>query len=123
MKRQQYNNVQKWITALRSGDYEQTTEVLRGDVGFCCLGVACDIHAKETKMEWSDDRSYMQHLTDLPEEVVEFYGLPFSKGILVEILNNSNPVDLTILNDNYGYSFSMIADELANWIDNERVED
>lgn len=40
-------NQRKWIDALRSGKYTQTTHVLRrpdnhGN-GFCCLGVLCDI--------------------------------------------------------------------------------
>ena len=36
----------KWLEALRSGRYRQTREKLRGKVGFCCLGVACDISGK-----------------------------------------------------------------------------
>lgn len=33
-----------WLTALRSGDYDQTTEYLnRVSGGFCCLGVLCDL--------------------------------------------------------------------------------
>ncbi len=35
-----------WMAALRSGEYAQTTAVLRRkgeDAGFCCLGVACDV--------------------------------------------------------------------------------
>ena len=41
----------KWVAALRSGEYTQTTGTLRregsggfgGPAGFCCLGVLCDI--------------------------------------------------------------------------------
>lgn len=45
----------KWLKALRSGDYKQRSEVLKGplydevtgedtgETGFCCLGVACEI--------------------------------------------------------------------------------
>ena len=38
----------KWVTALRSGKYKQTTGALRrvtadGESGFCCLGVLCDV--------------------------------------------------------------------------------
>lgn len=44
-------NVQKWVDALRSGEYQQTRGRLqrtnpgkRGQpVGFCCLGVACEV--------------------------------------------------------------------------------
>lgn len=34
---------QKWVTALRSGKYEQSKKGLRSDKGFCCLGVLCDL--------------------------------------------------------------------------------
>ena len=34
---------QKWIDALRSKDYRQTTNCLRHREGYCCLGVLCDI--------------------------------------------------------------------------------
>lgn len=41
--------VEDWVTALRSGKYEQTEETLYDGVGFCCLGVACDIAGAEWK--------------------------------------------------------------------------
>ena len=42
-KEEQKENRKKWVAALRSGEYKQTTNALRNDKGFCCLGVACDI--------------------------------------------------------------------------------
>lgn len=34
----------KWIAALTSGEYEQTTKMLhRTNNGYCCLGVLCDV--------------------------------------------------------------------------------
>jgi hypothetical protein len=30
---------QRWIEALRSGEYEQTQGRLRDETGYCCLGV------------------------------------------------------------------------------------
>jgi len=38
---------QKWIDALRSGKYHQGQSKLYSGDGFCCLGVLCDIYAKE----------------------------------------------------------------------------
>ena len=32
-----------WLAALRSGNYEQTMNLLHDSRGFCCLGVACDV--------------------------------------------------------------------------------
>jgi hypothetical protein len=37
----------KWLEALRSGKYNQTTEVLQNDCGYCCLGVLCRVGEKE----------------------------------------------------------------------------
>jgi hypothetical protein len=37
-----------WTSALRSGQYKQGKECLRDeDDKFCCLGVLCDLYAKE----------------------------------------------------------------------------
>lgn len=50
-----------WIKALRSGDYRQAREALRtssesGDVvGYCCLGVACDLYSTLVDGEWNHD--------------------------------------------------------------------
>lgn len=38
MKRTEHT--QKWLDALRSGEYEQTMGVLSDGVGYCCIGVA-----------------------------------------------------------------------------------
>ena len=38
---------QKWIDSLRSGKYTQGQSKLYSSDGFCCLGVLCDIYAKE----------------------------------------------------------------------------
>lgn len=34
---------ERWITALRSGDYVQTHDCLQDQHGWCCLGVLCNI--------------------------------------------------------------------------------
>lgn len=36
----------KWLDALNSGKYPKTVGVLKDDVGYCCLGVLCDLYAK-----------------------------------------------------------------------------
>ena len=43
---------QRWVEALRSGNYKQVKYRLKGyteggDVGYCCLGVFCSIMGKE----------------------------------------------------------------------------
>src|SRR4051812_22459868 len=36
-------NAQKWVDALRSGKYTQTTKGLNDRRGHCCLGVLCEV--------------------------------------------------------------------------------
>lgn len=53
-------NILKWTAALRSGEYKQSTGVLQGYGGFCCLGVACAEFIPEGKVE----RSQVLHEPD-----------------------------------------------------------
>jgi hypothetical protein len=43
---------EKWLTALRSGEYEQTTQSLKNDGRYCCLGVLTDILLDRINGEW-----------------------------------------------------------------------
>jgi hypothetical protein len=80
----------RWTTALRSGDYAQTTGVLNDGDGFCCLGVLCEIAEKDqvviridadpgtryvSKVD-SEDASRML----LPRAVVSWSGMPGVEG-------------------------------------------
>jgi uncharacterized protein YeaC (DUF1315 family) len=78
---------QKWIAALRSGKYEQGSEKLRSVSGYCCLGVLCDLYAKEHNTEWEfrgyggtnlqpQDYWYYEGESEyLPESVMEWSGV------------------------------------------------
>lgn len=39
----------KWIEALRSGNFKQARKALQTKKGYCCLGVACEILIPENK--------------------------------------------------------------------------
>lgn len=105
----------KWLTALRSGEYKQTKRVLNdGKEGFCCLGVLCEVHRKETgEGSWVDDKSdddlpclgYMGETMVLPLDIVSWAGLPEDGGRNPPIGKDS----LAELNDK-GMSFAEIAD-------------
>ena len=44
MNKTQKRNVQRWIQALRSGEYQQTRGQLNHPTeGYCCLGVLCEL--------------------------------------------------------------------------------
>lgn len=54
-----------WIDALRSGEYKQTKGILRregGKGGYCCLGVLCDLHAKQGLGNFKDSNAYADGL-------------------------------------------------------------
>ena len=42
----------RWIAALRSGEYKQTTHQLKKHKNFCCLGVLTDLYLIEKGRGW-----------------------------------------------------------------------
>ena len=114
---------QKWVAALRSGEYEQTDAVLRLDSHYCCLGVLCDLYSKETSIPWEPDYGLqftMHGLSGvLSHEVRRWAELPHENGAFVAISKRYDEgedttvwhsVSLTELNDNWMYDFHQIAD-------------
>jgi hypothetical protein len=103
---------QAWLTALRSGDYQQGEGYLRQGDQYCCLGVLCDLYGKAVGPEWSeppeDDpdqaRFMLDNDTTLPFEVQEWADIPGQPA----------PLDLAALNDS-GTTF----EELANIIERD----
>ena len=62
--------IQKWVDALKSGEYKQGQSRLRNiENKYCCLGVACDIYEKQTKQKLSTRKWAYAYL---PEEVEAF---------------------------------------------------
>ena len=106
----------KWIDALRSGWYDQGSEKLRSDQGYCCLGVLCDLYTQETKMVGWEFRGYdeNEHLPQdywyfdgesefLPESVKEWAGFNVNNpSVRVDVTDNDDE-------DNWFYT-----DEIAN---------
>ena len=56
---------QKWINALRSGEYKQVRNSLRTPDGFCVLGVACDV---SNLGEWDEHGNYRTESYDAAQE-------------------------------------------------------
>jgi hypothetical protein len=112
----------KWIKALRSGKYKQTTGTLQNKEGYCCLGVACELFIPKNKRQfesdWIEDEDGDEKEVistflngDLPEE--QKYAPKWLKDINTDFENRSNLGDLTLLNDNKRWSFKEIADALV----------
>jgi len=102
---------QEWVSALRSGEYEQGRGYLKDRDGkLCCLGVLCEIAARHgiiepgrTTYEDAEAYAYGEERDDiyLPAAVQEWQGLDRSP--------HANNKSLADLNDG-GTPFSDIAD-------------
>ena len=120
-------NRQKWVDALRSGEYTQAKSYLTkldmdgGIAGHCCLGVACQLYAQEHPefpvLPQQDER-FIEYGTDgrtghLPTEVQAWLGLNDDAGLLAEELVTGLGIvagSLTALNDTASYTFEQIAE-------------
>lgn len=104
----------KWVKALRSGKYQQTTESLRDDKGHCCLGVLCALTPYKnnyTKMPNDAGNKY----ESLPIEIKTLVGCSQSDPI-VPFSTDGAEVSLSSLNDDHNKSFAEIADIIEqNW--------
>ncbi len=131
------------LTALRGGDYPQAMGKLHRPEGFCCLGVMCDIYAKDSGEEYwipLDERYYEfrdpetgdHEENGLPESIIELLGfthgeslqeLPIPKEIVYrhaseyirnEIIPRDGYLFITSVNDE-GCPFDKIADIIEDW--------
>jgi hypothetical protein len=105
----------KWLSALRrkNSKYKQTHAVLRDFSGYCCLGVLCDLYAKETGAKWEErsDLDAFDMLDNgwvLPVEVQKWAGLLSRSG--GEVIVDGKSVTLSEVNDDLKLSFLQIAD-------------
>lgn len=113
-------NAKAWLKALRSGEYKQITGTLKKGVGFCCLGVACDLYSKDKNIRWEIDANdngnwILGTYADLPSEVSTWLGMgDFASDPLVKY--KKEQVALTRLNDTEKLSFKQIADAIeSDW--------
>lgn len=102
-----------WLEALRSGRYVQTTKALHDEIGFCCLGVLCDI---SNKGAWSPDSYYeleaFSNDQSLSHPLQVWSGVEGASGNLPAV-GNGEYFTLAELNDD-GLSFNQIADVIEN---------
>lgn len=95
----------KWVAALRSGEYEQGKGRLREGDKFCCLGVLCDIYAQthpDILVLRKNKGYYMGQDSYLPNSVMGWAEL---KGINPYINNTL----LSHFNDEVNLNFEQIA--------------
>ena len=99
-------NIRKWVEALRSGDFPQTTSTLADSDGYCCLGVACDISGLG---RWGDDLDGdYSHST----YVVEVDGVVRLAG---EVLADQDHLNIT-----EGMSFDSVRDLVRDVVERDQ---
>lgn len=111
---------EKWIKALRSGKYHQTTEILgkvKGDkCEYCCLGVAASLQGFE--MDVLSENGELIELTkwDDNSDEIEYFDL-IEAGLPDTLFTGELPSLLIEMNDRQNKTF----DEIADWVE-ENVE-
>lgn len=111
---------ERWVAALRSGDYRQTKGALRDSDGFCCLGVLCEITKEETGLEWTVDGWFDGSRIGLGGRISETVGIreatipletipPTQRHLAGDPRTVKRDYWLSDLNDR-GFTFDQIAD-------------
>jgi hypothetical protein len=123
------NVKQRWLAALRGGEFAQAKEVLRKGDAYCCLGVLCELYRQDHEGDayWRPDGDGYEFVIDtvedetgdwaeLPCTVAEWAGLDWSVAggsCYVPALGEREPSmkrsSLVGLNDT-GEPFAVIAD-------------
>ena len=93
-----------------------------GNTSFCCLGVLCDLHNKAGQTgRWygadyvtpdAEDGADSYASSMPPKTVREWFGIPSAKGAWQLPIEDreGNHCGLAELNDDFGFTFSQIAD-------------
>ena len=120
------NVKQLWISALRSGEYDQGRGVLHyerdGVHSYCCLGVLCDVAVRQgiisAPREVDKEYIYAGATTELPIPVMEWAGLDNPSGSLgrwVSLTGNVRSANLVNMNDALQMPFWKIADVIEEY--------
>lgn len=115
----------RWVAALRSGEYAQGTQYLSPERNsYCCLGVLTDLYLRESGLQWGSASSVAYHDdTCLPVEVVSWSGMLSDCGALPDDTQgvcDTKAVALVDLNDGNSqgvrqHTFAEIADVIEKY--------
>lgn len=100
----------KWVNALRSGNYKQGAGYLKitkkNETTFCCLGVLCDVmDIPSVKLDNSRVSSFDGNSATLSLSILQKAGL-----------NEEDQTDLINMNDDQEYTFEKIADYIEEYL-------
>lgn len=112
-------NIEKWVAALRSGDYRQGFGGLHVNGKFCCLGVACDLYAKEHDVRWeindftpTNGLAFLNRSDVLPPAVADWLGTTANPTLEEDESGTSDDTHATDANDVRLWDFNKIADAI-----------
>jgi len=98
----------EWVKALRSGDYQQTKETLKGELpdggtGHCCLGVLAEImgYGAEEEPYIGDEESIMYQSAG-PDKIYRDFNLILGVGFMEDLIDKNDK----------GFTFEEIADTI-----------
>jgi len=108
---QDFEQIEQWIAALRSGEYKQGRMMLQQLDKYCCLGVACKVIIPKDKLKFTADGK-------------EIYGsIPDGQPSAPKWLKEINPAftlyygdSLIFLNDSKEATFTEIANLVERFI-------
>lgn len=102
----------KWIAALRSGEYKQGNSVLKREDDFCCLGVLCDLHRKETNSgKWAHKTPTGSLMYECSEHDSSYVALPVN---VVDWANGSNFKDWEYLDSSGSFGKNLLSRSLLS---------
>lgn len=89
-----------WLKALKSGEYKHGQGELKTLYNkFCCLGVLCDLYAKQHKISWTKNRQgkfkFLRNSDYLPKKVAIWAGISCSRNL------KSTQTKLSGINDDW----------------------
>jgi hypothetical protein len=111
--------LRKWVTALRSGSYNQGHSRLRNNGNYCCLGVLCDIsETGKWELYEEGDRSYWYYVVgDADINNVFHAGSHCLPRVLIgKLISVFHENELVRINDEEKHSFNHIADYIEKYI-------
>lgn len=117
---------EKWVAALRSGDYKQGHGGLSRNREYCCLGVLCDLAVKAGVCKFKAGKAGESYLNEdkdeydggvnyLPDSVQNWAGIDDSNPIVGEDKSDANDC-LAYRNDVEGLNFNQIADLIEKYL-------
>lgn len=111
-KQERIEFLEKWIAALRSGEYKQCTLKLHDGRAYCCLGVGLEV------LGWTKTYNNGSWVYN------QIYRTNWPIDLYQNVFNDANGridgMTLIAMNDLYEMTFEQIADKLESYLTYER---